>query len=161
MNSFITKGIEFNKRIGVGQEVGDFFNETNNPFNVAWHLTFTKVMKATLKSWTYYKFASYYGLHTNLLKQSKVDMSKHVVEKMWNSIHKYGTTTYCDGWDIVIRRPLLNMMFTCPNVDVFLNCITTTMERKDAHTCNTLVGYSETVGMLDNIIQICTNNVSK
>jgi hypothetical protein len=88
-------------------------------------------------------------------------MSKHVAKKMWNSIHKYGTTTYCDGWDIVIRRPLLNMMFTCPNVDVFLNCITTTGERKDAHTCNTLVGYNETIGMLDNILQICTNNVSK
>jgi hypothetical protein len=79
-------------------------------------------------------------------------MSKHVVEKMWNSIHKYGTTTYCDGRDIVIRCPLLNMMFTCPNGDVFLNGINITTERKDAHTCNTLVGYIEIVGMLDNII---------
>jgi hypothetical protein len=35
LTSFITKGIEFKKGIGVGQEVGDFFNETNNPFNVA------------------------------------------------------------------------------------------------------------------------------
>ncbi len=153
MTSFITKGIEFKKGIGVGQEVGDFFNETNNPFNVAWHSTVTKAMKATLKSWTYYKFTSYYGLYTNLLNQSKVDMSKHV-EKMWNSIHKY------DGWDIVIRCPLLNMMFTCPNWDVFLNGINTTGECKDAHTCNALSRYIEMVGMLDNIIQICTN-VSK
>jgi hypothetical protein len=44
------------------------------------------------------------------------------------------------------------MMFTCPNGDVFLNGINITTERKDAHTCNTLVGYIEIVGMLDNII---------
>jgi hypothetical protein len=34
LTSFITKGIEFSKEIGVGQEVSDFFNETNNAFNV-------------------------------------------------------------------------------------------------------------------------------
>jgi hypothetical protein len=53
------------------------------------------------------------------------------------------------------------MMFICPNGDVFLNTINTTREHKDTRTCNTLVGYIETIGMLDNIIQICTNDVSK
>jgi hypothetical protein len=88
-------------------------------------------------------------------------MPKHAIKKMWNSIHKYGTTICCDGWDNVIGRPLLNMMFFCPNGDVFLNTINTMREHKDTHTCNTLVGYIETIGMLDNIIQICTNDVSK
>jgi hypothetical protein len=55
---------------------------------------------------------------------------------------------------------LLNVMFACPSGDVFIGSIDTTGEWKDAHyICNTLDGYIETIG-IDNIVQICTNNVS-
>jgi hypothetical protein len=51
-------------------------------------------------------------------------------------------------------------MFACPSGDVFIGSIDTTREQKDAHyICNALVGYIETIG-INNIIQICTNNVS-
>jgi len=40
------------------------------------HLAFIEGMEATFKSQTYYKPPSYHGLRTNLLKQSKVDVSK-------------------------------------------------------------------------------------
>jgi hypothetical protein len=47
---------------------------------------FIEAMKATFKSYTYYKPPSYHGLCINLLKQFKVDVSKHIYEKMRNSI---------------------------------------------------------------------------
>jgi len=52
-------------------------------------------------------------------------------------------------------------MFTCPNGNVFLSVIDTIGEHKDAQVLhiNVLVGYIETIGV-DNIIQICTNNIS-
>jgi hypothetical protein len=50
-------------------------------------------------------------------------------------------------------------MFACPNGDVFIGSIDTSKERKDAHyLCNALGGYIKTI-RIDNIIQICTNNV--
>jgi hypothetical protein len=58
---------------------------------------FVKAMKATSKFLTYYKSPSYHGLHTNLVKQSKVDVFKQVIERTRNLIHKYGTTIYSDG----------------------------------------------------------------
>jgi hypothetical protein len=62
---------------------------------------FIEVVKATFKFQTYYKPPSYHGLHTNLLKQSKVDVSKQGIKKIQNLIHKYGTTICIDGWDNV------------------------------------------------------------
>jgi hypothetical protein len=50
-------------------------------------------------------------------------------------------------------------MFACPSGDVFISSIDTTCEWKDAHYIwNALDGYIETIGV-DNIVQICTNNV--
>jgi hypothetical protein len=50
-------------------------------------------------------------------------------------------------------------MIVCPNGNVFIGSIDTTREWKDAHYIrNALVGYIETIGV-DNIVQICTNNV--
>ncbi len=75
-------------------------------------------------------------------------------------IHKYGTTICFIGWDNVTQHPLLNIMFACPSGDVFIGSIDTTGEWKDAHyICNPLGGYKKTIG-IDNIVQICTNNVS-
>jgi hypothetical protein len=53
-----------------------FFYEVNIPFNVVRHLMFIEVVEATFESQTYFKPPSDHGLHTNLLKQSKVDVSK-------------------------------------------------------------------------------------
>jgi hypothetical protein len=76
-----------------------------------WHLMFIEVVKTTSKSWTYYKPSSYHGLGIDLLKQSKVDVSKQVIETTLNLIHKYGITICFDGWDNVAQCPLLNVMF--------------------------------------------------
>jgi len=85
-----------------------------------------------------------------------VNVSKHVAKRTSNSIHKYGVTICFDGWDNVVKCPLLSMMFTCTSGDVFLCAINIVKEHKDAHyICNTLVGYIETI-KVDNIVQIYT-----
>jgi hypothetical protein len=78
-----------------------------------------------------------------------------------NLIHKYGATICSYGWDNIAQHPrLLNMMIACPSSDVFIGSIDTIGERKDAHyICNTLVGYIKTI-RVNNIVQICTNNLS-
>jgi hypothetical protein len=79
---------------------------------------------------------------------------------MWNSIHKYGATICFNGWDNVARHPLLNEMFTCLSGDVFIGSMDTTREQKDAqYICNALGGHIKTIGV-DNIVQICIDNVS-
>jgi hypothetical protein len=69
----------------------------NIPFNLVQHLAFIKGMKATSKSQTYYEPLSYHGLQIDLVKQSKVDVSKQVIERTWNLIHKYGATICSNG----------------------------------------------------------------
>jgi hypothetical protein len=123
-----------------------FFYEANISFNIMWHLMFIEAVKATFESRTYYKPLSYHGLCIDLLKQSKVDVSKHVIEKMQNSIHKYEITICYDGWDNVAWHPLLNVMFACSSGNVFIGSIDTNAEQKDAHyICNALGGYIETI----------------
>jgi hypothetical protein len=85
---------------------------------------------------------------------------KLVVKNIQNSIHKYGATICSNGWDNVARRPLLNVMFVCPNGDVFLSAIDIKGEHKDTHyICNVLVKCIGLVGM-DKIVQNCINDAS-
>jgi hypothetical protein len=61
-------------------------------------------------------------------------------------------------WDNVTKCPLLNVMFACPNGDVFLGAFDTTRECKDAHyICNALIRYIETI-RVNNVVQICIYN---
>ncbi len=79
---------------------------------------------------------------------------------MKNSIHKYGTTIYYNGWDNIAHCPLSNVMFVCPNGNVFIGSIDTIGEWKGAHyICNVLVGYIETI-RVNNIVQIYIDNAS-
>jgi hypothetical protein len=124
------------------------------------HSTFIEAVNATSESQTYYKPPSYHGLRTDLLKQSKMDVSKQVTERTQNVSHKCGTTICSNGCNNFSQRPLLNIMFSCPNGDAFMGSIDTIGEWKDAYyICNALGGYIKTIGV-DNIVQICTNNAS-
>jgi len=93
--------------------------------------------------------------------QSKMDVSKQVTKRTWNSIHKYGATICSNGWDKCCMTSIVeHNACSSPSDDVFIGSIDITREWKDAHyICNMLVGYIETIGV-DNIAQICTNNVS-
>jgi hypothetical protein len=97
----LPKGLNLAKKQDLDKKWATFFYEANTPFNVVQHLKFIKIVKATSKYGTCYKPLSFHGLHTNLLKQYKVDVSKQVTKRTWDSIHKYGATICYDGWDNV------------------------------------------------------------
>jgi len=119
---------------------------------------FIEVVKATFKFQTYYKPPSYHELHTNLFKQSKVDVFKQVIKRIQNLNHKYGTIICIDGWDNIAWHPLLNVIIACLDGDVFIGSISTIMEWKHAHyICNAFAKYIETIGV-NNIVQICRDN---
>ncbi len=67
----------------------------------------------------------------NLLQQSNVDMSKHIYERMRNSICKYGTIICFKSWDNVAQHPLFNIMFYFSNVNVLVGAIDTVGEGED------------------------------
>jgi len=77
--------------------MGDCFYEMNIIFNITWHLMFIEDVKTTSESQTYYKLPSYHGFDTYFLKQSKVIVSKRIVENIQNSTHKYGATICLNG----------------------------------------------------------------
>jgi hypothetical protein len=92
---------------------------------------FIKDMKATFEFWTYYKPTSYHGIRIDLLKQSNVDVCKHIYERMWNSIHKYWTTICFKSWDNVAQHPLFNILLVFSNVNVLVGAIDTIREGED------------------------------
>ena len=74
---------------------------------------------------------SYDVVCTWLLSAKRVDVEKKVEENPGNSIGKYGITIYCDGWNNVHNRPLLNVVQCGPNGDHFLGTIVTISNHKD------------------------------
>ncbi len=93
----LPKGLNSTRKGDLDKKWATLFYDVNIPFNVVQHATFIKVVKATSESWTYYKPPSYHGLRINLLKQSKVDVSKQVTKRMRISIYKYATIICFDG----------------------------------------------------------------
>jgi hypothetical protein len=54
-----------------------------------------------------------------------VDVSKQIIERTWNSIHKYGATICSDNWENVAWHPFLKIMVACSNGNVFIGSIDT------------------------------------
>ncbi len=83
-----------------------------------------------------------------------------MADRTKNSIQKYGAIICSTKWDNINNHPLLNIMLVCPNEDLFLEAIDTTMDQKDAqYICNALAEYIQNVGV-DNVVHICTDNAS-
>ncbi len=72
-----------------------------------------------------YKLSSYHAIWIKLLKSSKEDLSRLVINRSKSSIHKHGVTICSDGWDNINSCPLLNIVLICPNKDLFLGAIDT------------------------------------
>ena len=103
------------------------FYEANIPFNVVRHPAFVSALRETARyQMPAYKPPSYNAICTTLLAMKKKNLDKQVKEKLGNSIEKYGVILYCDEWDYVQNRPLLNMVQCGTKGDVFLGTIDTT-----------------------------------
>jgi hypothetical protein len=109
-----------------------FFYEANNPFNVAYHLTFIDVVKSTFDYKILYKLSSYHIIWIQLLKSSKNNLSRLMTNKTKNSIHKYWAVICSNEWDNINSCALLNIILVYPNRNLFLKTINTIEDRKDA-----------------------------
>ena len=105
-----------------------------------------------------YRPPSYNAVRTRLLTAKRVDVEKKVEEKLGNSIGKYGVTIYCDGWDNVQNRPLLNVVQCGPNANLFLGTINTTGNHKNhQYVTGQIHPFLEKVGV-HNVVQVYTYN---
>jgi hypothetical protein len=99
-------------------------------FNVATHLAFVAVVKATSTAGFDYTPPSYHAMQTKHI-EPKVKQVKVEIEKaMKQSIALYGATICSDGWDNVIHRPLMNVMLVYPAGDIFIGSVDMTSHKK-------------------------------
>ncbi len=139
--------------------MGNFLLWSKYPFRCCATLDNLKSCESNLQVWNLLQTPIIPWILQIFVKAIQVQLTKYVTKRMRHSIHKYGTTICYDGWDNIAWYPLLNVMFACPSGDVFIGSINIIGEQKDAYyICNVLVGYIKTI-KVNNIVQICTNNV--
>jgi hypothetical protein len=67
-------------------------------------------MRATSLARFDYEPPSYHAMRTTLIEPTKNHVEAEVKKATKQSIEVYGATICTDGWDNVIRRPLVNVM---------------------------------------------------
>jgi hypothetical protein len=99
-------------------------------------------------------------MRTTLIEPTKKHVEAEVKKATKQSIEVYGATICTDGWDNVTRRPLMNVMLSCPACDIFLGSIDTTGNKKTkAYIATELKKFIEDVGPRF-MTQICTDNAT-
>ena len=111
-----------------------FFYEANVPFNVVRHPAFIAAVDATSKAKCAYKPPTYNAMRTKHIGPKKRDLKLQLELKTKQCISLYGATICSDGWDNVVRWPLMNVMLACP-VGIYSLVPSTQREtRKTKHT---------------------------
>ena len=137
-----------------------FFYDANVAFNVAKNAAFIEAVKATSQAGFLYEPPAYHALRTSLLDARKRHIQDEVQRGTKYSIETYGATISTDGWDNVVRRPLMNVMLCCPAGDIFLGSVDTTGNKKcRAYIAGELKRYIDQVGP-HLITQVCTDNAT-
>jgi hypothetical protein len=138
----------------------NFFYQANVSFNVVRHPLFTAGMQGTLLARFDYEPPSYHARRTTLIEPTKKHVEAKVKKATKQSIEVYGATICTDGWDNVTRRPLMNVMLSCPTGDIFLGSIDTTGNKNTkAYIATELKKFIEDVGPRF-VTQICTDNAT-
>jgi hypothetical protein len=138
----------------------NFFYQTNVPFNVVRHPSFIAVVQATSLAQFDYEPPSYHAMRTTFTEPTKKHIEVEMKKATKQSIEVYGATICTDGWNNVTRRPLMNVMLSCPAGGIFLVSIDTTGNKKaKAYIAMELKKFIEDVGPRL-VTQICTNNAT-
>jgi len=87
-------------------------------------------VKSTSKSRVPYKSLAYYAVLTKLLTSTREEMEILVTKKTKSSIYKYSVTICFNGWNNVTHQPLMNVMLSCTNGEVFIRSIDTIVNAK-------------------------------
>jgi hypothetical protein len=148
------------KRKELDEKWATFFYEANLAFNVVRHPSFVAAMRATLQARFDYDPPSYHAMRTTLIEPRRKHVEEEVKKATKQSIEIYGATICTDGWDNVIRQPLMNVMLSCPVGDIFLGSIDTTGNKKaKSYIATELKKFIDAVG-LRFVTQICTDNAT-
>ena len=151
---------QLTKRKELDEKWATFFYEANVPFNVVRHPSFIAAVDATSKAGFDYKPPTYNAMRTKHIEPMKEHVKMQIEERTKQCINLYGATICSDGWDNVGRRPLMNVMLSCPVGDIFLGSIDTTGNKKDkTYIAGKLKQYIEAVGP-QNVVQVCSDNAS-
>ena len=118
------------KRKELDEKLASFFYQANVPFNVARHPAFNEAVRATSTVRFEYNLPSYHQLRTNLIAPKRMQIEKDIEAKVGFAVRNYGVSICTDGWDNVNRRPVMNVMMSCPAGDVFLGSTGTSGETK-------------------------------
>jgi hypothetical protein len=146
------------KRKELDEKWANFFYQANVAFNVVRHPSFTAAVRATLLARFDYEPPSYHAMRTTLIEPTKKHIEAEVKKATKQSIKVYGATICTDGWDNITRRPLMNVMLSCPAGDIFLGSTDTTGNKKTkAYIATELKKFIEDVGRRF-VTQICTDN---
>jgi hypothetical protein len=145
------------KRKELDEKWATFFYKANVAFNVVRHPSFVAAMRATSQV----RFDSIISCYENDLNQTKKKTHGRRGKEGYEVIHRDLRATICtDGWDNVIRRPLMNVMLSCPMGDIFLGSIDTTGNKKTkAYIATELKKFIDAVGPRF-VTQICTDNAT-
>jgi hypothetical protein len=98
-------------------------------------------------------------MRTTLIEPTKNQVEAEVKKATKQSIEVYATTICTDGWDNVTRRPLMNVMLSCPAGDIFLGSIDMTGNKKTKAYIATELKFIEDIGPRF-VTQICTDNAT-
>jgi hypothetical protein len=136
----------------------NYTGDINMAFNVVRHPVFVAVVRAILLARFVYEPPSYHIMRASFIEPTKKHVEIEVKKAMKQSIEIYVATICTDGWDNVIRQPLMNVMLSCPTCDVFLGSIHTT-RNKNMKACiaTELKKFIDEVGP-SFVTQICMDN---
>ena len=129
------------------------------PFDHARKPAFQQMLSAVADAGPTFKPPSYETLRTKELKAEVIDIEKELapIRAAWA---RYGCTIMCDGWSDAKRRPLINILVSCPLGTTFLTSIDGSAE---AHTAEYMYGHLkvaiEEVGST-NVVAVSTDNAS-
>ena len=156
----LAEAYHITKRKELDEKWAAFFYEANVPFNVVRHPAFIAAVEATSTVGFDYRPPKYNAMRTRHIEPMKNAVKQRIEEKTKQCITLYGATICSDGWDNVVRRPLMNVMLVCPVGDIFLGSIDTTGNKKDkTYIAAKLTEYIELVDPA-NVVQICSDNAS-
>jgi hypothetical protein len=157
---YMSEAYHIAKRKELDEKWANFFYQANVAFNVVRHTSFTAAVRATSLARFDYEPPSYHAMRMTLLEPTKKHVEAEVKKATKQSIEVYGTTICTEGWDNVTRRPLMNVMLSCPTGDIFLGSIDTTGNKKtNAYITTKLKKFIEDVGPRF-VTQICTYNAT-
>jgi hypothetical protein len=99
-------------------------------------------------------------MRTILIEPRRKHVEEEVKKATKQSIEIYSATICIDGWDNIIRRPLMNVMLSCPAGDIFLGSIDTTGNKKTkAYIATELKKFIDAIGPRF-VTQICIDNAT-